>query len=138
MQEEEGAGLGSSLLPFLPSLTDPFSSRPPERWLLAPPRPSSPTHSTVGTPTQPPLAAAPPHGQPGCWVLWCPHHPAASLCPLLTPRRLALPAVITLRCMVQFIGRETKYRYGARGQPWGAMSLRGVTSLLFPPGPVGH
>uniref|UniRef100_A0A8C3BKK2 Mitochondrial carrier 2 n=1 Tax=Cairina moschata TaxID=8855 RepID=A0A8C3BKK2_CAIMO len=31
--------------------------------------------------------------------------------------------VITLRCMVQFIGRETKYRYGARGQPWGAIGL---------------
>uniref|UniRef100_A0A8B9ZUY4 Mitochondrial carrier homolog 2 n=1 Tax=Anas zonorhyncha TaxID=75864 RepID=A0A8B9ZUY4_9AVES len=46
--------------------------------------------------------------------------------------------VITLRCMVQFIGRETKYRYRAWGQLWGAVSLRGVTSLLFPPGPVGH
>lgn len=71
-------------------------------------------------------------------MLWCPHCPAASLCPLLTTRHLALPAVITLRCMVQFIGRETKYRYRAWGQLWGAVSLRGVTSLLFPPGPVGH
>lgn len=43
----------------------------------------------------------------------------------------ALPTVITLRCMVQFIGRETKYRYG--GQPQGAnvpVTLLGVTSAL--------
>lgn len=31
------------------------------------------------------------------------------LCPSMSPR---VPTVITLRCMVQFIGRETKYRYG--------------------------
>lgn len=37
------------------------------------------------------------------------------------PCHSRVPAVITLRCMVQFIGRETKYRYGPRvlGAPGG-------------------
>lgn len=39
-------------------------------------------------------------------------HSGVSLCPPRPPHCLSLPAVITLRCMVQFIGRETKYRYG--------------------------
>ncbi|KAF1619237.1 UNVERIFIED_CONTAM: hypothetical protein FQV15_0003912, partial [Eudyptes pachyrhynchus] len=37
--------------------------------------------------------------------------------------------VITLRCMVQFIGRETKYRYGAGGLPWGGSRSRCLFSF---------
>lgn len=53
------------------------------------------------------------------------------------PRCLSLPAVITLRCMVQFIGRETKYRYGGAGGgpglPWGrgAACLPAVSPLTM-------
>lgn len=52
-----------------------------------------------------------------------------------------VPAVITLRCMVQFIGRETKYRYGlwALGAPPGGLGSWDAPDLIPPlsPSPSG-
>lgn len=42
----------------------------------------------------------------------------------------SLPAVITLRCMVQFIGRETKYRYGVGS--WGCCGGGGMPTHRVP------
>lgn len=47
------------------------------------------------------------------------------LCPSMSPH---VPTVITLRCMVQFIGRETKYRYGP-----GALGALGGQESWDPP-----